>query len=105
MAQATPSCPAPRSKVIELYFMEHRAKVLDLAAFFDRLDRAGDDIGREDFRITALREAIGILLDGKGERARRVLEHFSDPSDQPIPSAAGMKGALGVYPGGKDRTP
>lgn len=95
----TATCPAARSRVIDLYFMEHRAKVLDIAAFLDRLDRAKDDIGREDFRVRGLREAIAILLDGRGERARRILDHFSDPTEEPIASAAGMKGAFGVYPG------
>lgn len=95
----TATCPAARSGVIDLYFMEHRAKVLDIAAFLDRLDRAKDDIGREDFRVRGLREAIAILLDGRGERARRILDHFSDPTEEPIASAAGMKGAFGVYPG------
>ncbi len=95
----TATCPAARSRVIDLYFMEHRAKVLDIAAFLDRLDRAKDDIGREDFRVRGLREAVAILLDGRGERARRILDHFSDPTEEPIASAAGMKGAFGVYPG------
>lgn len=95
----TATCPAARSRVIDLYFMEHRAKVLDIAAFLDRLDRAKDDVGREDFRVRSLREAIAILLDGRGERARRILDHFSDPTEEPIASAAGMKGAFGVYPG------
>ncbi len=95
----TATCPAARSRVIDLYFMEHRARVLDIAAFLDRLDRAKDDIGREDFRVRGLREAIAILLDGRGERARRILDHFSDPTEEPIASAAGMKGAFGVYPG------
>lgn len=99
MVHHPPTCPAPRSRVIDLYFMEHRAKVLDIAAFLDRLDRAQDDLGREDFRVRGLREAIAILLDGKGERARRVLDLFSDPTAAPIDSAAGMKGAYGVYPG------
>lgn len=95
----TATCPAARSRVIDLYFMEHRARVLDIAAFLDRLDRAKDDIGREDFRVRGLREAVAILLDGRGERARRILDHFSDPTEEPIASAAGMKGAFGVYPG------
>lgn len=104
MSPSAPTCPAPRSKVIDLYFMEHRAKVLDVAAFLDRLDRAEDDIGREDFRVKGLRAAIAILLDGQGERAKRVLDSFSDPTEAPLESAAGMKGAYGVYPGGKAQT-
>lgn len=99
MASPALTCPIPRSRVLELYFMEHRAKVLDIAAFLDRLDRAPDDLGREDFRVAAIKQAIGLLLDGQGERARRVLDHFSDPSETPLESAAGMKGAFGVYPG------
>ncbi len=92
------NCPAPRSRVIELYFMEHRAKLIDIAAFLDRLDRAADDLGAEDFRVAALRQAVDILNDGRPHRAKRVLELFSDPSTEPI-AAAGMKGALGVYQG------
>ena len=95
--ESTP--PAPRSRVIELYFMDHRAKLIDIAAFLDRLDRAPDDLGEEDFRVAALREAIGLLIDGRPERTRRVLELFSDPTRDPIPSAAQMKGADGAYRG------
>jgi hypothetical protein len=93
------TCPAPRSRVVELYFMEHRAKLLDIAAFLDRLDRARDDLDREDFRVAAFREALRILGDGRPERARRVLELLSDPTSQPIRSAAGMKGAYGAWSG------
>lgn len=87
--------PIPRSKVVDLYFMEHRAKALDLAAFLDRCDRADADTVEEDFRITALKGAIVILLDGKPERARRIQEHFSDHSTEPIEKAT-MQGALGT---------
>ena len=93
------NCPAPRSRVIELYFMEHRAKLIDIAAFLDRLDRAEDDLGGEDFRIGAFHRAVGILQDAKPDRSKRVLELFSDPTPDPIPSAAGMKGADGAYGG------
>ena len=33
------SCPMSRSAVIDAYFLEHRAKLIDLAAFLDRVDR------------------------------------------------------------------
>ncbi len=90
-------CPASKSSVIDLYFMEHRAKLIDIAAFLDRLERApaGGGTG-DDFRMKAFRDAIGILLDGKGERAKRILEHFSDHTTEPIAKAP-MKGALGAY--------
>jgi hypothetical protein len=91
-----PSCPASREAVVDLYFLEHRAKLLDLAAFLDRLDRAATSSPADDFRIAAFRRAIGLLLDGKPDRAKRILELFSDPTTEPIPKAP-MKGALGAY--------
>lgn len=96
MPENESTCPAPRSRVIELYFMDHRAKLIDVAAFLDRLDRAEDDLGAEDFRVAAFSRAIDILNDGRPHRAKRVLELLSDPSTEPIP-AAGMKGALGAH--------
>ena len=88
--------PLPRSKVVEQYFMEHRAKLIDVAAFLDRLDRAANDQPKGDFRIDVLHRAIAILADGKPDRAARTLELFSDPTTDPIPKAP-MKGALGAY--------
>jgi hypothetical protein len=94
------SCPMKRSAVIDAYFMEHRAKLIDVAAFLDRVDRARPEAGADDdFRLRAFRSALAILSDGKPERARRVLDVFSDPSSEPIESAAGMKGAYGAHAG------
>jgi hypothetical protein len=85
-----------RERAVDMYFMEHRAKLIDVAAFLDRVERAGD--GPDDFRMVAFRDAIKILSDGKAERARRVLELFSDPTTEPIEKAPG-KGATGAWPG------
>ena len=93
------NCPASRSAIVDLYFMEHRAKLIDIAAFLDRLDRANDARATDDdFRIQAFRYAIGILSDSQPQRARRILDLLSDHSTEPIPSAAGMKGAFGANP-------
>jgi len=89
----------PRDKVVDRYFMEHRAKLLDVAAFLDRIDRSApgsDAPADDDFRVEAMQRAIKLLIDEKGERARRVLELFSDPSETPIDHAP-MKGADGAY--------
>ena len=83
-----------RTQVVDAYFMEHRARILDLAAFLDRVDRAGPSA--DDFRMQAFRAAVSILGDGRPERARRVLELLSDPSTEPI-AKAGMKGATGAH--------
>jgi len=103
MPPAIPSCPLTASAVVNLYFMEHRAKLLDIAAFLDRLDRAtadaGGQPGRDDVRIRALRRALPLLLDGQPERVRRILELLSDHTVEPIP-AAHTQSALGADPHG-----
>ena len=84
-------------QIVDAYFMEHRAKLLDLAAFLDRLDRAADGAGRDDVRIRALLRALPLLDDGAGERTRRILELLSDHSVDPVP-AAHTQSALGADP-------
>ncbi len=82
-----------RQQVLDLYFMEARAKLIDLSAFLDRVDRApGDD----DFRIKAFRQALVELQSAGPGRARGVLLRLSDPSSQPI-SAATTKAASGAW--------
>lgn len=95
------TCPIPRDAVIDRYFLEHRAKLLDVAAFLDRIDRASESTpgsgadADEDFRVEAMRRAITLLSDGDPQRTRRILELFSDHTDQPIDKAP-MKGATGA---------
>lgn len=91
------NCPMDRDEVIDRYFLENRAKLIDLAAFLDRIDRAGGDASNvDDFRIVAMRKAVEELLNSKAGRARRVQEIFSDHSTDPI-AVAPMKGALGAF--------
>lgn len=91
--------PASRERIVDLYFLEHRAKLIDIAAFLDRVERAAPESGSDDFRMTAYRAALEILTDDRPDKARRVLDLFSDPTEDPIP-AAGTKGATGAWPGG-----
>jgi hypothetical protein len=84
-----------RQETLDLYFMEARWKLIDLAAFMDRVERAE---GEEDFRMKAFCEALLELSKGNGERARRVLLTFSDPTTEPI-AAATTKAACGAWPG------
>ena len=95
------SCPMSYTDVVNTYYLEHRAKLIDIAAFLDRLERAdGGAADNDDFRVAALRDAIAILSDGDGERAKRVLDLLSDPSVELPQSAEGTKGALGAPPEG-----
>jgi hypothetical protein len=86
-----------RQQVLDLYFMEARSKLIDLAAFLDRVERA---TGEADFRHPALLTALTELTKPGAERARNVLIALSDPTTEPIPAAPG-KGAAGAWPGTK----
>ncbi len=84
-----------RQQILDLYFMDARSKLIDIAAFLDRVDR-GD--GEPDFRLTAFRKALEELHRGDAVRAKSVLMSLSDPTTEPIPKAPG-KGAVGAWPG------
>src|SRR5262247_3817132 len=80
-------CPTnvmTRQQVLDLYFMDARFKLIELAAFLDRVERAS---GKDDFRIEAFRSALGELSKGNKEKARQVLLSFSDPTTEPIAKA------------------
>jgi len=77
--------------------MDARHKLIDLAAFLDRVERAA---GEDDFRIKAFRQALGELGKKKSRKARQVLLAFSDPTTRPIARAT-TKAACGAWPGGK----
>jgi hypothetical protein len=87
-----------RTQVLDLYFMDARSKLIDLAAFIDRVDRAD---GKEDFRMKAFRDALAELGGNKKEKAKQVLLAFSDPTTKPIAKAPG-KGAVGAWLGRVD---
>ena len=96
-ATAPHTCPLPRRAVIDRYFLEHRAKLIDLAAFLDRVDRSIERDAKQDHRVEALREAIPLLLEEQPGRTKRILEKLSDPSTKPLDHAPG-KGATGAPP-------
>lgn len=81
-----------RQQVLDLYFMDARSKLLDIAAFMDRVERG---TGEEDFRMGGFRKALK-SLDAKKGRAEKVLLSLSDPSKAPIESAT-TKAASGAY--------
>lgn len=65
--------------------MEARARLLDVAAYLDRVQRSGEEA---DDRHQALRRCLEILSREEGGRARAVLEALSDPSTDPAPDAS-----------------
>ena len=84
-----------RAQVLDLYFMDARCKLIDLAAFMDRVQRAE---GAEDFRMKAFRAALKELSGETPQRAKAVLTSLSDPTTDSIPAAT-TKAACGAWPG------
>jgi hypothetical protein len=81
-----------RQQIVDLYFLDARHKLIEIAAFLDRAERAA---GTDDFRMKAFRAALGKLsADGK-HKAKDVLLVFSDHSTEPVEKAPG-KGAVGA---------
>ena len=88
--------PLTQRELIDEYFMEHRVKVLDLAAFLDRLERARELDAEDDFRLRSVREALAVLADGDGNRVQRVQMIFSDPRSELL-EELDTKSAKGAY--------
>lgn len=84
-----------QKEIVDQYFLEHRAKVLDIAAFLDRVDRCNEE--ETDFRVEALQRCIKELQTNSEGRAERILLLLSDKTTEPIDSA-GTKGASGAVP-------
>lgn len=85
--------------ILELYFIENRARLLDIASFLDRVDRyPGAEEARNDFRYRSLLKAVELLTSGSPGRTAAIQTSLSDPTTEPIESAVGMR-AFGAWDG------
>jgi hypothetical protein len=78
--------------LVDLQFIDARARLIDLAAFLDRMERHGQ---AGDYRVVELKKAMQEVIKDEHGRARRVLEALSDLSEEPI-AAATIQGAFGA---------
>ncbi len=72
--------------------MDARIKLIDIAAFLDRVQRHGQE---GDYRVEALRKAFNEILGDSPDRAKRILDILSDQSEEPIEKAS-IQGAFGA---------
>jgi hypothetical protein len=99
MKDMASTCPMELNKIVDEYFTENRHRLIELAAFLDRMDRAHDGHSPEhDFRIAALRKAIPMLLQPGPQRVKRIQLLLSDPTDEPR-THLDRKAAYGAYTG------
>lgn len=73
--------PMPAGQVLDQYFLEARAKLLDLAAILDRIDRGDGANKMDDLRIDRIQAAIDLLKEQRPHRAELVQELFSHSYD------------------------
>lgn len=97
MVQKSGKCPLTTRQIVDEYFIENRHKVLDIAAFLDRLERSQDGQDPDgDFRIQAFRKALALLNENTPDRLRRIHTIFSDPTTEPR-EKTDRKSAWGAY--------
>jgi hypothetical protein len=72
-------------QTLDQYFLEMRWRCLSLAADLDRVERApgGASVIGSDPRLKKLRDALGVLLEGRPNRAEQVQGIFSDKTPPP----------------------
>jgi len=70
--------PMPSGKALDVFFLEARCRLLDLAAILDRIGR-GVDANQTDAdpRLAKIRQALDLLHDESGGRAERIQKIFS----------------------------
>ena len=94
------TCPMSATEVVDRYYLENRARLLEIAAFLDRVERCADaEKGHRDYRYRALKSVLARLADADGDACAAILRDLSDPSETPLASAKGLSGAAGAWKG------
>ena len=90
-------CPLTTRQIVDEYFVENRNRLIELAAFLDRLDRSTDqaDPGG-DFRVRAIRKGLATLAGSQSSRVLQLQMLFSDPTTAPRESLD-QKSAKGAW--------
>lgn len=87
--------PLTATEIVDEYFIENRTRLLEIAAFLDRIDRVDPAIAARDFRMKVFTEAIDALA-GPSDRVMRIQLLLSDPTVEPL-ERLDRKSALGAY--------
>ena len=93
------NCPMSAKEVLETYYLDNRARLLEIASFLDRIDRCEDSLSAmEDFRYKSFIKGLQLILESGKDRTKKLQLFLSDRSSHPIDSAAGLK-AYGAWEG------
>jgi len=78
------TCPLTTGQIIDEYFIENRTRLLELAAFLERIDRSVDGAdAQEDFRMATFHQALHILASNATDKMDQIQLIFSDPTIEP----------------------
>jgi hypothetical protein len=95
MPSQSHTSPLGPAQLVDEYFIENRTRLLEIAAFLDRVGRADPDGTADDFRMKAFAEAID-ALSVPGDRLTRIQHILSDPTTGPL-ERLDRKSARGAY--------
>jgi hypothetical protein len=93
------SASRTQQQVMQREYLPVRAKILEIAAALDRIDRADgtsaegtstDGASESESSREQLQQALGVLLQSESGRAERVQNIFSLPYDQDWQHAFGL---------------
>ena len=82
--------PMTASDTFEREFLEVRAKLLQIAASFDRFDR-GDGSIADDPRMELIHKALAVLQSDRADRAEEIQLIFSRAYNNTWPSELGVE--------------
>lgn len=68
-------------QILDREFLELRAKILQIAASLDRMDRSDGDLGSEE-KLERLYKGLSILMSDSPDRAEQVQLLFSRDYDE-----------------------
>jgi hypothetical protein len=88
------SGPLGAKELVDKYFIENRTRLLEIAAFLDRIDRAPQST--PDFRMKAFSAALEILGGDSKTRVTEIQMLLSDPITKPL-EQLDRKSAMGAY--------
>lgn len=72
-------------EILEMYFLDNRARLLEIASFLDRIGRySGASEAKNDFRYRSFMKALKVVMGTEKERTKNIQLLFSDLSEEPI---------------------
>lgn len=79
---ASPASPMRPVQVLDAYFLEARAKLLEIAATLDRVDRAAaahpeGGFSHDDTRMAFIQKALRVLQSNAPDRAEQIQRLYS----------------------------